>query len=83
LYQYLYIRFRPFQKRSIQAALHHNRWRKVTTAPELEIDKNILRRKIQWLWIKNQSEPRLTVALKRFSTEFIAGSETGGKSTVN
>jgi DNA-binding NtrC family response regulator len=38
---------KEIEKRSIQTALHRNRWRKVATARELGIDKNTLRRKIQ------------------------------------
>ncbi|MFZ0134001.1 MAG: helix-turn-helix domain-containing protein [Desulfobacterales bacterium] len=43
---------KEIEKRSIQAALHRNRWRKVATARELGIDKNTLRRKIQRLGIE-------------------------------
>ncbi|MEN8691679.1 MAG: helix-turn-helix domain-containing protein [Desulfobacterales bacterium] len=52
MYQYLYIRFGPFQKRAIQTALQRNRGRKVATARELGIDKNTLRRKILRLGIE-------------------------------
>jgi PAS domain S-box-containing protein len=43
---------KEIEKRSIQTALHRNRWRKVATARELGIDKNTLRRKIQRLGIE-------------------------------
>ena len=74
---------KEIEKRAIQTALHRNQWRKVATARELGIDKNTLRAGFYGWESKNRSEPRLTVALKRFYAEFIAGSGPGGKSIVN